>query len=85
MNVLRIGDLLEINCVGYPPPAKGKEWILERVREIRVVADEVEKEGLPVSCINWSDVIEHRCHVIVICTRHWGRNEHIRRATWMDS
>jgi hypothetical protein len=76
VKMLRIGDVVEFRCGGYPPPPR--DWQPERVEEIRVVEDFDDKEGVLVDAVSWQDISEYYCLVVVLGTEHWARNDQIR-------
>ena len=74
--VLRVGDVAEFQCMGYPQP--DPEWDAQVVREICVVEDFDDIEGVPVSQVRWSAIRNYECLVVVSGTRNWAHNEQIR-------
>ena len=73
--LLRVGDVIQFQTGGYPPPPC--EWEPEVVREIRIVDDD--KEGTEVESVEWRHIRDYICLVVVVGTNHWARNDQIRK------
>ena len=75
---LKVGDIVEIHRTGNPPPHP--EWQPQAVQEIRITEEYEDKDGRLVPEVNWQDIRDYQCMVIVVCTENWGRNEDVRPA-----
>ena len=71
-----VGEVIEFHRSGYPPPPK--EWIPERIEEIRIVEEYDDKEGYLVPFVSWRDILDYQCLVVITGETVWARNHQVR-------
>ena len=75
-DVLKVGDVVEFQRAGYPQPYP--EWHPQPVREIRIVEDFDDKEGVTVPQVSWRAIRNYECLVVILGTETWARNDQLR-------
>ena len=70
-----VGEVIEFHRYWQPTP---KDWIPERIEEIRIVDDVDDKEGYMVPFVSWVDIREYHCFVVILGETALGRNHDVR-------